>query len=103
MAEDWPLPTGAGGKPSERSDRLREIADFLIEVDADVVVLNEVDFDASWSGHLNQAEFLASRAKYPYRVEQRNLDFRVLGWTWRFGNAGAFQVSDYTSSADRLA
>lgn len=76
-----------GGNRSERSSRLRDIADLLTELDADLVVLNEVDFDASWSGHVNQAEVLALRAKYPYRVEQRNLDFRVLGWTWRFGNA----------------
>ncbi|MEM7557881.1 MAG: hypothetical protein AAF394_02035, partial [Planctomycetota bacterium] len=32
-----------------RTQRLDEIANLLIEVDADIVVLNEVDFDSSWS------------------------------------------------------
>jgi endonuclease/exonuclease/phosphatase family metal-dependent hydrolase len=50
-------------------------------------VLNEVDFDASWSRGINQARVLAERAGYPCWVEQRNLDFRVLFWKWRFGNA----------------
>lgn len=77
---------GGGGR-TERRSRLSEISELLDEIDADVVVLNEVDFDSSWSGHVNQAELLAMLSEYPYRVEQRNLDFRVLGWTWRFGNA----------------
>lgn len=76
-----------GGDRAIRRGRLSDIAELLDELNADVVLLNEVDFDSSWSGHLNQAEFLAVLAGYPYRVEQRNLDFRVLGWTWRFGNA----------------
>jgi len=76
-----------GGIATERLARLDEIAELLREFDADVVVLNEVDFDSSWSGGVNQAQYLAENAGYPYRVEQRNLDFRVLFWTWRFGNA----------------
>ncbi len=77
----------AGGDHATRHDRLSSISDLLADLDADIVVLNEVDFDSSWSGHVNQAELLANLAGYPFRVEQRNLDFRVLGWTWRFGNA----------------
>lgn len=76
-----------GGDRTERRGRLSEISELLDEIDAEVVVLNEVDFDSSWSGHVNQAELLAMLSEYAYRVEQRNLDFRVLGWTWRFGNA----------------
>ena len=76
-----------GGDRTARRGRLSDIADLLVELDADIVVLNEVDFDSSWSGHVNQADLLAMLAEYPYRVEQRNLDVRVLGWTWRFGNA----------------
>lgn len=76
-----------GGDRKTRRGRLAEIFELLDELDADIVVLNEVDFDASWSGHVNQAELLAMHSGYPYRVEQTNLDFRVLGWTWRFGNA----------------
>ncbi len=59
----------------------------LRNINADVVVLNEVDFDCSWSHGVNQAEYLAHKAGYPYWAEQRNLDFRVLLWTWKFGNA----------------
>ena len=76
-----------GGTRAQREQRLDEIAALLREVDADVVVLNECDFDASWSHSVNQATYLAERAAYPYVVSLRNLDFRVGFWTWRFGNA----------------
>ena len=76
-----------GGSIADRERRLDAISDLLRELNADVVVLNEVDFDSSWSFGLNQAQYLAERAGYRYRVEQRNLDFRILLWTWRFGNA----------------
>ena len=76
-----------GGTQAERLTRLKDIAKLLRVTNGDVVVLNEVDFETSWSGGVNQAEYLAREAGYPYRVEQRNLDFRVLLWTWRFGNA----------------
>jgi len=76
-----------GGTDKQRKTRLDEIADLLRDIDADVVVLNEVDFDSSWSASTNQAAYLAQRAGYAYRAEQRNLDFRVLTWKWRFGNA----------------
>ncbi len=76
-----------GGGSAERLRRLGQIAELLREINADVVVLNEVDFDTSWSYSLNQARFLAEQAGYPFVAEQRNLDLRVLNWTWRFGNA----------------
>ncbi|MGD9364275.1 MAG: endonuclease/exonuclease/phosphatase family protein [Desulfobacteraceae bacterium] len=76
-----------GGTADERKTRLSDIADLLRDFDADIVVLNEVDFDSSWSSSTNQARFLAQKAGYPYWVEQRNIDFRVLTWKWRFGNA----------------
>ncbi len=76
-----------GGTAEERTTRLAQIADLLRALDADIVVLNEVDFDSSWSLSKNQARFLATQAGYPYWAEQRNLDFRVLFWKWRFGNA----------------
>ena len=76
-----------GGDAATRIKRLYDIAVLLRKIDADVVVLNEVDFDTSWSNNVNQAGFLAENAGYPFRVEERNLDFRVLHRTWRFGNA----------------
>ena len=76
-----------GGTSDERQTRLDEIAGLLRTFDADIIVLNEVDFDSSWSLSINQAAHLAENAGYPFWVEQRNLDFRVLVWKWRFGNA----------------
>jgi endonuclease/exonuclease/phosphatase family metal-dependent hydrolase len=76
-----------GGDHAERAARLNEIAELLSQIDSDVVVLNEVDFDSSWSHSVDQARYLAEKAGYRYVAEQRNLDFRVLFWTWRFGNA----------------
>jgi endonuclease/exonuclease/phosphatase family metal-dependent hydrolase len=76
-----------GETAAQRFERLDAIASLLTEINADVVVLNEVDFDASWSGHVDQASYLAKRAGYHYVAKERNLDFRILGWTWCFGNA----------------
>lgn len=75
------------GSRSERLARLRLIADVIRNVDADVVVLNEVDFDAGWSHGVNQAEFIAEATGYPFRVEQRNFDMRTPVESWAFGNA----------------
>ena len=82
--------TAAGnweGTTEEKRQRIEEIARLIAAAEADVVVLNEVDFCATWSGHQNQAEAIAREAGYPYWVEQRNLDFRFLYGSWKFGNA----------------
>lgn len=76
-----------GGSKQIREDRLNDIASLLREIDADVVVLNEVDFDASWSHSIDQAAYLAEQAGYAHAVTLRNLDFQVGVWRWRFGNA----------------
>lgn len=76
-----------GGSEQDRQTRLDDIAAMLREIDADVVVLNEIDFDASWSHSVDQAAYLAKRAGYPHVVTLRNLDFQVGLWRWQFGNA----------------
>lgn len=76
-----------GGSDEERVARLARISAVLRRANADVVVLNEVDFDATWSGGLNQAEVLARAAGYPTRVEQANYDVRLPFATFAFGNA----------------
>lgn len=76
-----------GGTADVRIDRLDDIAALLRDFDADVVVLNEVDFDSSWSQSVDQATYLAREAGYRYCVKLRNMDFCVGVWSWRFGNA----------------
>lgn len=72
---------------SEKQKRIQQIARLIDEANVDIVVLNEVDFIATWSGHQNQAEAIARLAGFPHWVEQRNMDFRFLYGSWKFGNA----------------
>jgi len=67
--------------------RIAAIANLIAEQKPDVVVLNEIDFHAVWSGGQNQAEAIARQAGFRYRVEQRNIDFRFAYGSWKFGNA----------------
>lgn len=90
----------SGGDEAARMRRLDEIASLLKTLDADVVVLNEVDFDASWSHQINQAEYLAEKAGYSFRVEERNLDFQVLHYTWRIWQRDSFAISDCECRVD---
>ena len=76
-----------GGSEEERIARLARIAAVLRRADADVVVLNEVDFRSSWSGGLNQAEVLARAAGYGTWVQQKNYDVRLPFAVFSFGNA----------------
>lgn len=76
-----------GGSEEVRQARLDNIAALLREIDADILVLNEVDFDASWSDSVDQAAYLAKQVGYPYVASLRNLDFQVGLRRWCFGNA----------------
>jgi len=67
-------------------ERLRQIAALLREQELDIVILNEVDFDSVWSGHVNQAEHIVREAGFPFRAEQRNIDAAVPFVSIRFGN-----------------
>lgn len=88
-----------GGDKGERAERLHDIARFLREAKLDVVVLNEVDFDSSWSNRVDQAKFLAREAGFPFWLEQRNIDAAVPFYSWQFGNA---ILSKYPISSARL-
>ena len=82
-------PTGGNwdGPVAADRERIDQIAVLIRRHNPDVVVLNEVDFNSTWSGHQNQAAAIAQQAGYPHRVEQRNVDFRFFYGSWRFGNA----------------
>lgn len=72
---------------AELITHLEAIADQIKQVDADIVILNEVDFSAAWSFHVNQAKFVATQAGYPYVAEQRNIDVSLPLFSFQFGNA----------------
>lgn len=82
-----------GQKNSVHPDRasldaqLQQLAETIRRHNLDLVVLNEVDFDAHWSHGVNQAARIAELAGYPYRAEQRNFDVFLPLRTLRFGNA----------------
>lgn len=70
-----------------RQARYTRIAQLLAELQADVVILNEVDFDSSWAGHRNYATWLAAQAGYRHVLEQANYDLWFWGFRMRHGNA----------------
>jgi len=72
---------------SSKPQRIAEISGLLKTINADIVVLNEVDFQSSWSGNQDQATVIAEAAGYRFCVQQRNLDFKVAHRNWKFGNA----------------
>ena len=82
---------GASNWASNSMQSLRahmtEIAAQIRDADLDVLVLNEVDFDATWSRRIDQASLIAEKAGFPFCVEQRNMDVSVPLRTYRFGNA----------------
>ena len=75
-----------GGSVAVRMQRLNEIAAVLREAEADIVVLNEVDFSAPWSGGVDQSEYLARAAGFEYIARQRNIDIALPFFTLCFGN-----------------
>jgi len=86
----------SGGGRDVKLARLREIAALLAAEKPDVVVLNEVDFDCTWSGGVNQAEVIAREAGLPNRAEGRNIDASLPFFTARCGNAvlSRFPITD---------
>ena len=81
-ANVWPIRDKAA-----LDKRLKGIADFLKTESPDLAVLQEVDFDSMFTGHVNQAEYIAKEAGFPYWVEQRNIDVDApFLYTLRFGN-----------------
>lgn len=86
----------SGGNREVRLERLRAIAGELKSRDLDVVVLNEVDFDSTWSDRVNQAQVIAREMGLANRAEQRNVDLALPFFKLRFGNVllSRFPISD---------
>ena len=90
----WNIAHGRGAETSNLKEgrdpkihRIMEIARVIRELDADIVVLNEVDFAASWSGGFDQATLLAEQSGLPFLARQTNLDCGYWFCRWQFGNA----------------
>jgi endonuclease/exonuclease/phosphatase family metal-dependent hydrolase len=71
----------------EEETYLSKIAAQIAEADLDIVILNEVDFNASWSGNRNQARFIAEKVGLPHVVELKNIDIVLPFLKLQFGNA----------------
>lgn len=89
----WNLAHGRGATDDnwaegaqEKEFRIALIAEQITEWNADLVVLNEVDFSATWSGGYDQAKAIAEKAGYHYYLTQSNLDFGFAYGRWNFGN-----------------
>ncbi|MAE67819.1 MAG: hypothetical protein CMJ18_26485 [Phycisphaeraceae bacterium] len=76
-----------GGSDRERRQRLTDIGRLLRDLDLDVVVLNEVDFDAQWSHGVDQARAVADAGGFAFVARQRNVDIATVVANFRFGNA----------------
>lgn len=90
------LSSWEGGGRKKKRERVQEMARLLRGRKVDIVVLNEVDFDAAWSGGVDQAALLAREAGLRYVVEERNTDAALPFVAMRTGNAilSRFPVSD---------
>jgi len=89
----WNIAHGRGatfdnwaGDGDSKQSRLNEVSELIVEMDADIVVLNEVDFCSTWSGGYDQAAMIAQQTGYRYVVKQSNLDFGFIYGRWHFGN-----------------
>lgn len=91
-----------GGDTGERDERLEDIAAVLEDLQPDILVLNEVDVEASWSGGVSHARDLAQRLDVPHGLDQLNFDVAVFGRRFRFGNAVLSRWPFESAAAIRL-
>jgi endonuclease/exonuclease/phosphatase family metal-dependent hydrolase len=69
------------------ADRLDNIAFSLQTEKLDFVVLNEIDVNSCRTHSINQVRHIAEKARFPFRVEQCNIDFSLGPVKHRYGNA----------------
>lgn len=63
---------GAGYEVRDKfyfEDKMNRLVQEIKKSSADIVCLQEVDFDSHRSHHVNQAQYLAQKANYPYVAE----------------------------------
>ena len=58
--------------------RLDALVEVLKKIDADILFLQEVDFSSARSHNIDQAEYLARKAKYPYLAKAPHWKRRLL-------------------------
>lgn len=80
-----------------RQNNLREIADVV--GDFDLVALQEIDVGSIRSGFVNQVEYLAAEASFPYWYSQRN---RNLGPIAQHGNGLLSRVEPHLLEDHKL-
>lgn len=64
------------GHDFEGKENLADIGDFIKEVNADIVGMNEVDMKNERCGGIDQVEFLRERAGYPYCAFSPSMEYR---------------------------
>jgi len=80
-------PNTAGGPEDQKRARLQRIGEALRKTGADMILLQEVDFNSWWSYGVDQSMIIAEAAKMPFVVTQRNIDTGLPFWRrWEFGN-----------------
>ena len=60
--------SGKRKSPEQMKKHLLEISNHIMEINADIVLLQEVDFDSDRSYNVDQAAFIAKKAGYQYLV-----------------------------------
>lgn len=72
---------------SEIEEHLTAIGSQIREASVDIMILNEVDFNCSWSKNIDQARLIAEEAGFRYVAEQCNYNLSLPFLSYRFGNA----------------
>ncbi len=77
-----------GGNETEKRERLIRIGQEIQALGADIVFLQEVDFNCWWSHNMDQAAIIAEAAGFETIVRQRNIDSGLPVFRrYDFGNA----------------
>ncbi|MDF3131043.1 endonuclease/exonuclease/phosphatase family protein [Kiritimatiellaeota bacterium B1221] len=77
-----------GGNAAEKRERLVRIGQEIESLGADIVFLQEVDFNCWWSHNMDQAAIIAEAAGFEIIARQRNIDTGLPVFRrYDFGNA----------------